>query len=129
LDGRITEFPKPGRVTLIDFWATSCVPCKAMMPAFEKLWLEERAQGLDVVGVASDDNPGLVAQHVKALGVSYPNVVDANAAVRGDFHVGAVPHSVVIDRQGRVRLSVQGGKPEQLEQVLDAVQSVLEEIR
>jgi thiol-disulfide isomerase/thioredoxin len=127
LDGRIAEFPRLGRVTLIDFWATSCVPCQAMMPMFEKLWLEKRAQGLDLVGVASDDNPGLVAEHVKALGISYPNVVDANASVRGDFHVGPVPHSVVIDRQGRIRLTMQGGKPEQLEQIIDAVKAALEE--
>lgn len=127
LGGRITEFPKPGRVTLVDFWATSCEPCKAMMPRFQKLQAERRADGLDMIGVASDDNPGLVAQHAASLGVTYPNVVDADAHVRGSFRVAKVPHTVLIDRRGRVRLSLQGGTPEDLERIVDAVNAALEE--
>lgn len=127
LDGVLAEFPKPGRVTLVDFWATSCEPCKAMMPAFQKLWTERKGEGLDVIGVASDDNPGLVSEHVKALGVGYPQVVDANAGLRGDFRVAKVPHSVVIDRKGRVRLSLQGGKPEDVERIVSAAKAALEE--
>ena len=97
------------------------------MPTFQKLWTERKGDGLDVIGVASDDNPGLVSQHVKSLGVGYPQVVDANAAIRGDFHVAQVPHSVVIDRQGRVRLSLQGGKPEDLDKIVSAAKAALEE--
>jgi peroxiredoxin len=98
-----------------------------MMPTFQKLWAERKADGLDVIGVASDDNPGLVSEHVKALGVTYWQVVDATAAIRGDFHVAQVPHSVVIDRKGRVRLSLQGGKPEDLEKIVNAAKAALEE--
>lgn len=129
LDGRMAQFPRPGHVTLVDFWATSCEPCKRMMPAFEHLWKSRQADGLDIIGVASDDNPGLVVEHLSAMGVTYPNVVDASGALRGDFHVGPVPHSVVIDREGRVRLRVEGGKPEDLQRVLDGVNAVLEEGR
>lgn len=127
LDGRITEFPKPGRVTLVDFWATSCEPCKVMMPRFQKLQAERHGDGLDVIGVASDDNPGLVAQHAASLGVTYPNVVDADAHVRGSFRVAKVPHTVLIDRGGRVRLTLQGGTHEDLERIVTAVNAALEE--
>ena len=129
LEGGLVEFPKPGRVTLVDFWSTSCEPCKAMMPSLQALWVERKGAGLDVVGVASDDNPGVVSQQVQALGVSYPQVVDADGKLRGSFRVGPVPHSLVIDRQGRVRLSLQGGKAEDLEKIVGAVKAVLEEQR
>ena len=99
LEGGLVEFPKPGRVTLVDFWSTSCEPCKAMMPSLQ------------------------------ALEVSYPQVVDADGKLRGSFRVGPVPHSLVIDRQGRVRLSLQGGKPEDLQKIVGAVKAVLEEQR
>lgn len=127
LDGNIAEFPRPGRVTLIDFWSTSCEICRVLMPAFQRLWMERKADGLDVVGVASDDNPGLVANQVESLGVRYPQVVDAQGAVRGDFRVNLLPHCVLIDKHGRVRLSVQGGRPEEFDRIVDAVNAALEE--
>lgn len=127
LDGSLVAFPRAGRVTLVDFWATSCDPCKEMMPAFESLWREHRGGGLDVIGIAGDDNPGLVADELKRMGVSYPNVVDATAAVRGAYRVREVPHSVVIDRRGRVRLSLAGGKPNEMERIASAVKDALKE--
>jgi thiol-disulfide isomerase/thioredoxin len=127
LDGTVVAFPRSGRVTLVDFWATSCEPCKQMMPAFESLWRQHRDEGLDVIGVASDDNPGLVIEELHRLGVSYPNVVDATAAVRGSYRVREVPHTVVIDRRGQVRLSLAGGKPDEVERIVGAVKAALEE--
>lgn len=127
LGGSTVKFPQPGRVTLVDFWATSCEPCKAMMPRLERLWQERREQGLDVIGVASDDNPGLVIQHLKALGVTYPNVVDAAGGLRGDFRVGVIPHTVVIDRRGCVRHSADGGSVAKVDELVSVVTSVLAE--
>ncbi len=127
LDGRIAEFPRAGRVTLVDFWSTSCDPCKRMMPSFESLWQEHRNDGLDIVGVATDDNPGLVAEQLKSLGITYPNLLDTTGQVRGQYRVGPVPHSVVIDKQGRVRLSIAGGKDDDLQRVQQGVREALRE--
>jgi cytochrome c biogenesis protein CcmG/thiol:disulfide interchange protein DsbE len=127
LAGDILAVPRAGRVTLVDFWSTACEPCKAMMPELDRLWRERKGQGLDVVGVACDDNPGLVSEHLRAMAIGYPNLVDADGKVRGAYRVALLPHSVVIDRARRVRLSVQGAKPGHVEQILDAVKAALQE--
>ncbi len=100
LDGRIAEFPRTGRVSLVDFWSTYCDSCKRVLPSLETLWNTHRDEGLDIIGESTDDNPGLVAQQLQALGITYPNLLDTSGQVRGQYRVGPVPHSVVIDRQG-----------------------------
>lgn len=127
IDGSFVEFPRRGRVTLIDFWATSCDPCMAIIPRLEELWKQRRDDGLDIIGVAADDNPGLVLQTLERLGVTYRNILDAQGVVRGDYHVDAVPHAVVVDRRGQLRLSVQGGSVEDLDRVLEEIDKVLDE--
>lgn len=127
LDGRVLQLPQSGHVTVIDFWATSCEPCARMMPSVEGLWREKRSEGLSVIGIAGDDNPGLVQERLHELGVSYPNIVDADGAVRGSYRVESIPTIVVLDRQGRVRAAYRGGNEKGLAAVREAVNTVLGE--
>jgi thiol-disulfide isomerase/thioredoxin len=127
LDGSILRLPRPGRVTLIDFWATSCEPCVRMMPSVEAIWREKGSAGLQVVGVASDDNPGLVQERLRQLAVSYPNVVDADGTVRGSYRVDSIPTTILLDRQGRVRVAHRGGNEKSLTAIREAVDVLLGE--
>lgn len=114
LDGALLRVPTPGHVTLIDFWATSCEPCIQIMPAVEALWREKRSGGLQVVGIASDDNPGLVQERLRKIGITYPNVIDADGLVRGSYRVDALPTTLLIDREGRLRAAHRGGSENNL---------------
>ncbi|MBI4699854.1 MAG: TlpA family protein disulfide reductase [Deltaproteobacteria bacterium] len=128
LDGRLLAFPKPGSVTVIDFWATWCRPCLKIMPAIEQLWAEQHGAGLEVVGVAVDDTPGLVIQAIRRLGVTYPNVLDSAGQVRGAFKVGEdLPQSFVIDRRGKVRFTSRGGADGETDRIRAAVITLLAE--
>lgn len=127
LDGTMVGLPKPGHVTLIDFWATSCEPCIRMMPAIEALWREKAGAGLAVVGVASDDNPGLVQDHLRRTSISYPNVVDAEGVVRGSYRVDTLPTTMLFDRQGRIRAAYHGGNAKSLASIHAAVDILLGE--
>lgn len=125
LGGELVTLPSAGHVTLVDFWSLSCEPCVAMMPAIEETYRKKRSAGLVVVGIASDDNPGLVRQRLVELGVSYPNVVDSEGPVRGAFRVDSLPQTVVFDRHGVVRLVRIGGSPADVSAVREAVDLLL----
>lgn len=127
LDGSEVTVPAPGKVTLIDFWATSCEPCLAMMPELEALYREKRAEGLVVIGIAADDNPGLVLEYLQERGVTYPNLLDTEGSLRGAYHVTDLPQTVLVDRRGRVRLVRVGGDKEDLEAAHEAVKYLLGE--
>jgi thiol-disulfide isomerase/thioredoxin len=127
LDGILVSIPAPGHVMVLDVWATSCAPCLKMMPGLQALYEEKRRAGLMVVGVATDDNPGLVLERLRALKVTYPNVVDAEGTVRGALRADSLPTTFVVGRDGRVRVVRIGGQPEDLAALWSAVTRLMAE--
>jgi peroxiredoxin len=87
------------------------------------------ARGLVVLGVAVDDNPGLVLQRLRELGITYPNVIDAEGSLRGALRVKELPTTLVIDRAGIVRLVRAGGDAGDMEAIEQAAEALLEETK
>lgn len=97
-----------GKVVIVDFWATWCAPCRESMPELEKLYKKYAAQGLAVVGVSVDKEPGVIKPFLEKLQVTFPIVHDAAHSVADKFAPPRMPSSYVIDRKGVVRY-VHGG--------------------
>jgi len=94
-----------GRLLVVNFWATWCAPCRDEMPAFDRV--QERWSGRNVqfVGLANDD-PAKVARFARELKIRYPLWTGgedvAELARRLGNHLGVLPFTVILDRQGRV---------------------------
>jgi thiol-disulfide isomerase/thioredoxin len=92
-----------GKVVLLNFWATWCVPCRTEMPTLEELYQRYRDRGLEVVAVNLDmlSTPGVEA-FVKEVGVTFPIVLDPSWATARAYRVVGVPTTYLIDRAGNV---------------------------
>lgn len=107
LTGQAQSSPQwKGKVLLVNFWASWCPPCREEIPGFVELQHRYAAQGFQVVGIAIDE-PAAAQGAAEELGVNYPVLVGADAAVDlsnqlGDG-MGALPYSVLVDRQGKLR--------------------------
>jgi len=122
LDGEMISFPKKGEVTVVDFWSTNCKPCVKMMPAIETLYEGRKGSGVTVIGVAVDDNPGLVQKRLKEIGVTYPNVLDDPASsLRGTYQVDELPQTFIFDKTGHLRVVTKGGEETDIGIIQDAV--------
>ena len=100
-----------GHVVMINFWATWCGPCRDEMPKLEQLYRQYLGAGFTVIGVNIDDNRDNAIGLSKKLGVSFPILFDKDKQVSKLYKVDAMPSSVLIDRDGKLRYLHRGYKP------------------
>lgn len=98
-----------GKVVLLNFWATWCVPCRAEMPDLVKLQREYRNRGLQVLGITYPPyRQQAVRRVVRDLKVNYPIILGTRELAM-KYNVGEVlPATIVIDREGKVRAHILG---------------------
>ena len=97
-----------GRVVLLNFWATWCHGCKTEIPWYMEFQKNYTRRGLTVIGASMDDDGWkIVKPFVKAKKLNYP-VVIASDALAKEYGLGAMPMSVLIDRNGRIADSHSG---------------------
>jgi thiol-disulfide isomerase/thioredoxin/outer membrane lipoprotein-sorting protein len=89
-----------GKVVLLDFWATWCLPCRIELPIVEKIHKEFKDKGLVVLGI--DDEPAdQVRPFLKETGITFPTLLDTEDVV-DRYQVQAIPSMILIDREGKV---------------------------
>lgn len=99
-----------GRVVLLNFWATWCGPCRNEIPEFNAMQRELEARGLSIVGVSTQDTVEQIRDFQNDLKQDYKLLV-AGDDVAVKFGNGpGLPVTYVLDRQGRVRAKLLGGK-------------------
>lgn len=108
---RVTLSELRGKVVLINFWATWCPPCRAEMPAIEKVYRTFKPLGLEVLAVnlTDQDSETAVAAFVQELGLTFPIPLDRNGDVSARYTLRGLPSTFFVDRQGVIRSVVVGG--------------------
>lgn len=101
-----------GQVTLVNIWATWCVPCRAEMPAMQKLYQELGPKGLKIVAISIDqDGGGDVEEFVRDLGLTFDILRDPSGEIQQVFQTTGVPESFLLDRKGVIVKKVIGEHP------------------
>jgi len=102
---RLADRVKASKYTLLQFWASWCVPCRAEIPMLKQLYDGYHAKGLEIVSF-SMDNSRIAWQKASAKeNMSWPNVSDLLAdksPVIKSYPVLGIPANVIIDQQGKI---------------------------
>jgi cytochrome c biogenesis protein CcmG, thiol:disulfide interchange protein DsbE len=90
-----------GAVTLVNVWATWCVPCRVEMPAMERLYQALSPQGFKIAAVSIDEGaPEDVQAFAQELGLSFDLLQDRSTRIQQIYHTTGVPESFLLNRQG-----------------------------
>jgi thiol-disulfide isomerase/thioredoxin len=117
-----------GQVVMINFWATWCGPCRQEMPLLEGIYKKYKPMGFTMIGVNVEPDPAAAeAWLAKQPPVTFPIAFDTDSAVSKLYKVNGMPNSVIIDRQGNVRLLHRGYKPGDENTYLNQIRALVRE--
>ncbi len=109
------------KVILIDFWATWCPPCRALIPELAG-WQEKFKDDLVIIGL-SDEKPAMVLEFFKKDTLKYAMAVDEKGTTKKLLDISGIPHVLIIGTDNVVRWQGFPGSPEDklTEEVVKAI--------
>ena len=111
-DGQIRNIKDwDGKIILLNFWATWCPPCLKEIPDFIELQEKYGEQGFQVIGIAVD-NEEAVREYMSEVKINYPIMIAEFEALelasRYGNRIGALPYSVIINRESEISDKITG---------------------
>ncbi len=100
-----------GQSVMINLWASWCPPCRAEMPAIEKVYQAYKDRGLVVLAVNTtfQDNEAAAAAFVREFGLTFLIPLDRDGSVSQRYQLRGLPSTFFVDRNGIIRSVVIGG--------------------
>lgn len=105
-EGRLSSQALRGQVTVVNFFASWCAPCRVEHPVLLRLARQEKVR---VIGIAYKDRPEESRRFLAELGDPYlATGIDRDGRTGIDFGLYGVPETYVIDKQGHIRKRIVG---------------------
>lgn len=112
LNGKTVAFEQfRGKVVMLNFWATWCPPCRAEMPAMQRL--NEKMEGLDFVMLAVNVEPDgehTVPSFLKGKAYTFPILLDLGAKAQNRYGVFRFPETFIIGKDGVILNHILGAR-------------------
>lgn len=109
LEGRSVQVEGKGKITVVNFWATWCPPCKAEMPDLN-LFAGKHQSDVAFYAINIQEPAGKVADFMTLNHYNRMQVLlDQDGALAKQFHVSAIPTTIVTDKNGVIRYRKSGG--------------------
>jgi cytochrome c biogenesis protein CcmG/thiol:disulfide interchange protein DsbE len=132
LDGRPVHtdtLSNAGKPIVLNFWATWCKPCLLELATLHRLYPQWRAEtGVRVIAISIDDarTSSRVAPFVRARRWEFEVYLDENSELRRALNITDIPHTVVLDGQGRIAWQHQSYSPGDEEQLAEVLRRLVE---
>jgi thiol-disulfide isomerase/thioredoxin len=125
--GEVSLADLKGQVVMINFWASWCGPCRQEFPALDQIYAKYKPMGFTLVAINVETEKADAERFLGATPVSFPILFDPDNKVSGSYGVSAMPTTVLVDRQGRVRWQHRAYKPGDEAKYIEQIRAVLRE--
>lgn len=125
--GEVSLADLKGQVVMINFWASWCGPCRQEFPALDQIYAKYKPMGFTLVAINVESEKADAEKFLAATPASFPILFDPGNKVSGSYGVSAMPTTVLVDRQGRVRWLHRAYKPGDEAKYIEQIRAVLRE--
>ncbi len=116
-----------GKVILIDFWASWCVPCKKSMPHIIDLYNNRTDSSFIVIAVNVDEDRSKINDFARSINAEFPFPVifDKESKLPDLYHIEGMPTTIIIDKEGIIRFKETGFTDEIKEKMDSKIKELL----
>jgi peroxiredoxin len=117
-----------GRVVILDFWATWCGPCLQLMPRLDRVvreFQEHDEHDVELLAVNLEEPATVITSTLERHKLHVTVALDRDGVAATRFGAIAIPHTVIIDRDGKIARVFTGGGPQTADHVRDALRNLL----
>ena len=109
LDGEVISLEDfRGKIVMVDFWSSWCVPCRAEGPVLAATYKTWRERGVEFIGIAIWDSEEPVRDFIRLNGIEYVNGIDSSGLIAVDFGITGIPEKFFINPEGEIVKKVIG---------------------
>ena len=101
----ITLYDQLADVTLVDFWASWCRPCRGENPNIVRAYEKYKSKGFTVVGISLDEEADMWKKAIEQDGLTWAHMSDLKlwkSAAVAQYNIGSVPASFLVDKEGKI---------------------------
>ena len=98
----LSDYVGKGKYVLVDFWASWCGPCRAEIPNLIKVYNEYAGEKLEVLGVATWDEPAATTEAIAEMGIPYPQIMNAQKAGSDAYSIEGIPEIILFGPDGTI---------------------------
>lgn len=100
--GEFTLSEMQGKVVVVNFWASWCIPCRDEAPFLERAWQRYRDQGVVFIGIDYLDTDKEAQAFLQEFGITYPNGPDIGTEISRQYRITGVPETFFVAKDGRL---------------------------
>jgi cytochrome c biogenesis protein CcmG/thiol:disulfide interchange protein DsbE len=111
-----------GRAVWLTFGASWCGACQAEAPDVQATYEKFKASGVEILAVSIQEDSPTVLSYGKRLGLTYPQIADANDTIASAYRVNGIPAHFFVDKSGILRSMKTGAlSPDQMDAALKEI--------
>lgn len=99
---KLSDYVKPGKITVVDFWASWCGPCMRQAAVLKEIYAEHKNKGLEIVGVAVWDEPHNTLEAIKTKELPWHNILNAQTIPTDLYGISGIPCIIIIGADGTI---------------------------
>ena len=125
--GEVSLADLKGQVVMINFWASWCGPCRQEFPALDQIYAKYKPMGFTLVAINVESEKSDAEKFLSRTPASFPILFDPDNKVSSQYGVSAMPTTILVDRQGRVRWLHRAYKPGDEAEYIEQIRAALRE--